>query len=479
ETGKVIRQELGDIGIKTLCIGQAGENLVRFACPVSNGDHIPGRTGTGAVMGSKNLKAIAVRGSNSVRVAAPEKCKQIAKEWYRRIYEHPNFGWFSQIGTSWLVKHGNESNTRSFLNGQEQQWPEEKVAPMYGEIFVPKYGYSDVSCFGCPTHCKGFCFINEGRYAGTYGKRPEGGGGLDGVATVCGICDYPFAQKVTNLANQYGMDTVSLGTIAVAMELYQRGIITKEDCDGLELEWGDEDVVIEMIHKIANREGFGDVLAEGALRAARKIGRGAEKYVEHVKGIGMFSSRRPQSKGFALAVSTSPRGMDHLRGIPVGWWEETDRKEYDLRLIEDMVFSQYVFASCNLLELCPFNNYMFINLGKTVIGLILEVLSATTGVNFTEERLHQACDRVNNLERAYIVREGIRREDDMPPLRYSWQPISTGQEKGFHLDREEYGKILNLFYEQKGWDRRTGIPTRDKLEELGLTYVADDLEKLT
>ncbi|MFC1592879.1 aldehyde ferredoxin oxidoreductase family protein [Candidatus Omnitrophota bacterium] len=478
ETERTIRRELGDDEIKTLSIGQAGENLVRVACPIATGDHAPGRTGLGAVMGSKNLKAIAVRGSNSVKVADPEKCKQVAKKWHGMIYQHANFGWFSQIGTSCLVKQGNEANCRSFLGGREQQWPEERVGPIYGENFVPKYAYSDAACFSCPTHCMGYCAIKEGRYAGVYGKRPEGGG-LDGLATIFGICNYPFAQLAVNLSNQYGMDTISLGgVIALAIELYERGIITKEDTDGLELEWYNEELIIELMHKIANRDGFGDILAEGPLKAAQKIGPGAEKYVEHVKGMGIHSSRRAQSHGFALAVCTSPRGMDHLRGLPrKRYWEMTDRETYDFSIVEDVVYDQYLSSACNLMEVCNFNNCAFIHLGKDAAEVMAEFLSAVTGIDFTEERLHQICNRVSNLERAYVCREGIRREDDMPPLRYSWQPITTGAEKGFRLDREEYGQMLDLFYERKGWDKRTGIPTRETLESSGLKSVADDLYK--
>jgi len=483
EAEEIIRQELGDKDIRTLCIGQAGENLVRFACTVGSGYGTPGRTGTGGVMGSKNLKAIAVRGSQSVKVADPEKYMEIVRKWYSDIRRHPFYPTLSGIGMSYLMKWGNQSFTLPVRNAQATHWPEEEFSQYHGENFSPRHKVRDWSCFACPTHCKKFSLVKEGAYAGEKGMQSEGMS-LGALGPLIGSGDYPFTLKATNLCNEYGLDTVSAGAaIAVAMEWFQRGIITTEDTDGLELTWGNREVIIELLRKIATREGFGNILAEGAAKAARKIGKGAEKYEhEGPKGMSMTPERNLHLDT-VLCYSMNTRGYEILRGHLIAVPKDSSGKamnamSYDPLWAEVAIGRHQMFTAADLLEICKFNiDWMMFGAGFGVERMA-ELLSAITGVDFSEERLRQASDRVSDIEKAYIAREGMRREHDNPPGDYFERPQLDGPDKGWLLDREKFEGLKDRYYELKGWDKKTGVPAREELERVGLEYVADEMEKM-
>lgn len=487
ETEEIIRRELRDPDINTLCIGQAGENVVRLACPIATGDRAPGRTGTGAVMGSKNLKAIAVRGSKSVKIAHPKEYLKIVQKWYDDMHAQTMYATMKKLGTSHLVNVFNILHGLGIRNQQEVNLPEEVLGPLYGEIFIPRYGTRHVSCFACPTSCGNFCLVKEGPYAGEKGKKPEFGS-ISGLGTLVGVCDdFAFVLKATNVANQYGLDTIETGAaIAAAMNWYQEGIITQQDADGLELEWGNQQAIIELLRKIAYREGFGDILAEGPLKAAKKIGGDAERYVRHSKGMGMSTTRMVYLVGSVLALSMSPRGFDHLRGLPQQAMTPSDIKtdfpiipgtSYDPLWAQIVINSEDVCTAADMLEVCKFNTGWEIG-GSFGLDRMAGLLTAITGVDFGEELLTQACDRVSSLEKAYIVREGVRRKDDNPPHDYFEKAVWDGPNKGWQLDKRKFEELKDHYYELKGWDKKTGAPTRKKLEELGLNYVADEMEQL-
>ncbi|MFC2017456.1 aldehyde ferredoxin oxidoreductase C-terminal domain-containing protein [Chloroflexota bacterium] len=278
EIEKLIREELGDRDIRTMCIGQAGENLVKYTCPIPDDESVPAETGVGAVMGYKKLKAVAVSGSQSVKVADPERYEEIIRKWYEDIPKRKMTATRRSIGTTYLVKSFNDLYTLAIKNAQEVHCPEEEISHFYGENFVPKYLVRHFACFSCPLPCQKFVLIHDGAYAGEKGRRPEFGP-LISLCTHLAVFDFPFGLKVTNMLNQYGIDAQEIGpTMAMAFECYQRGILTRKDIDGLRLEWGDKTTILELIRKVAYREGFGDVLADGCLNATRRIGRGAEKY---------------------------------------------------------------------------------------------------------------------------------------------------------------------------------------------------------
>lgn len=480
ETERLIREELGDMDIKTLCIGPAGENMVKYASPIPNDEAVPAETGMGCVMGSKNLKAIAVRGSKSVKVAEPELYEEIVRNWYEDMLKQPLRAHHHNVGTTWLIRQFNQVYDLPIKNAQELHRPDSEIDQFFGENFVPKYIVRHTSCFSCGHACQKFVQIHDGPYAGEKGRRPEYGC-LASLCSELGIFDFPFGLKITNLANQYGIDAQEAGpTMAMAFECYQRGILTRKDTDGLRLEWGNQKVVLELLRKIAYREGFGAILAEGCRNAAHIIGKGAEKYAYHIKGKShpdRLTAYIPAVLGFALAS----RGWDHLRGTvfphitalgPPKFWD------YDPIYAKAVMEREHIDTAADSLEICKFlTEFALMEEGLGGIPRMAALLSALTGVDFSEERLSKACDRIYNIERAYLVKHGITREDDVPPRHFLETPLPDGPSKGRVIDREKFESLKDSFYELRGGDKKTGAPTRQTLEELDLKYVADELEK--
>jgi aldehyde:ferredoxin oxidoreductase len=481
ETAELIREELGDGDIKTLCIGQAGENLVKYASPITNDERAPAETGMGAIMGSKNLKAVAVRGSQSVKVANPERYEEIVRKWYEDIPKQHLTPLHKSVGVTYLIKLFNQVYNLGIRNSQELHRPEEEISHFFGENFVPKYLVRHISCFSCPHTSQKFVQIHDGPYAGEKGMRPEYGP-LASMCTQLGVFDFPFGLKIVNMLNQYGIDAQELGpTMAMAFECYQRGILTRKDTDGLKLEWGDQKTILELVRKVVYREGFGAILAEGCLNAAKKIGKGAEKYAYHIKGKShpdRLTAYIPAVLGFALAS----RGWDHLRGTvfphvtpssgPPKFWD------YDAKYAKMVTDREHIDTAADSLEICKWlTEFELMEEGLGGVPRMAEVLSAISGVDFSEDRLHKACDRIYNIERAYLVKHGIRRKDDVPPRHFLEMPIPDGPSKGQTIDREKFEALKDAFYELRGSDKKTGAPKRETLEQLGLKYVADDLEK--
>lgn len=481
DTEELIRKELGDWDIKTLSIGPAGENLVRYASPIPNDEAVPAETGMGCVMGSKNLKAIAVRGSKSVKVADPDKYLAIVRSWYEDIPKQPLRKLHHEIGTTWLIKQFNQVYDLSIKNAQELHRSEEEIGPFLGENAVPKYLVRHLACFSCSHACQKYLQIYEGPFAGESGRRPEYGC----LASLClelGIFDFSFGLKITNFANQYGIDAQEAGpTMAMAFECYQRGILTRKDTDGLKLEWGNKEAALELLRKIAYREGIGNILADGSLNAARKIGRGAEKYSYTIKGKShpdRLTAYIPAVLGFAVAT----RGFDHLRGTvfphitalgPPKFWD------YNPSYAEAVMDREHSQTMADSLEICKFlTEFGLMKEGTGSVSRMATLLTAITGVDFSAEDLHRAADRIFNIERAYIVKNGIRRRDDLPPHHFLDTPLPEGPSKGKTIDIEKFEQLKDSWYELRGSDKRTGAPTRETLEKLGLRYVADDLDKM-
>ncbi len=480
EATDLIRQELGDQNIKIIATGQAGENLVKYASVVANEERVAGETGLGTVMGAKRLKAVAVRGSKSVKVAQPERYEELVRSWYEDIPKQHMTPLHRKIGVVYGIRLFNQVYSLPVRNAQELHVPDEVIHDFYGEEFVPKYMTRNISCFSCPHSSQKFVQIHDGKYAGEKGMRPELGPLLS-ICTTLGVFDFAFGLKATNLMNQYALDAQEVGPVlAMAFELYQRGILTKKDTDGLKLEWGNEEVILEMLRKIAYREGFGNTLAEGVLNAAKIIGRGAEKYAYHIKGkshCDRTTAYIPAVLGFAMAT----RGWDHLRGTvfphitaggPPKFWN------YDPIYAKMVTEREHVDTTADSLEICKWlTEFELMEEGHGGVHRMADVASAITGFDFSEERVHDICDRIYNIERAYLVRHGIRRKDDCPPRHFYEVPIPDGPSKGMKIDMEQFEKLKDAFYQLRGQDVKTGAPKRETLEALGLKYVADDLEK--
>ena len=291
-----------------------------------------------------------------------------------------------------------------------------------------------------------------------------------------------------------GMDSITAGmAIAWAMECYEKGIITKKDTGGIEIDWGDAHLISELIRKIAGREGFGDLLAEGPLRAAERLGKG-EEYVLHVKGQPAVGCDQRSKKGSALSFATSSRGADHLRGLPVAEaWIGTMPSEQQQKLFgvlrigeatstvgkaQLVIWNEHICAVADSLEICKFPTGWCFLLNGLRFREFSQLLSAATGIDTTENDMVKAGERIINIERAFNVREGCGRKDDDLPKRWIREPLPSGPFKGHCVTPEELKMMLDEYYELRGWDVPTGLPTKEKLEELNLRDIAEKLKKL-
>jgi len=519
QTTDALKEELGN-DISALSIGQAGENLVKFACPVADYYHASGRSHTGCVMGTKKLKAIAVRGTGEVPIANPERFKEAVKDAVDRIVSYPERGLRMTTGSNYLVRDAAKSEVvpaRNFQTGilppDSDIWELPESAQKHLIAVKGYYGYHCpyAKYYGCDLMAD----VKEGPYAGLK---------LGGICysfpgwewgAKCGIKSYPAMWKCRELCNRYGMDQTT--PIPFAMELYNKGIITKDDTDGLELNWGNELAIHQLIGKIARRKGFGDVLAEGSIRAAQKIGKGAEKYPLTVKGMEILSTDpRTATWAWNLGNLTCLRGGDDLDTthsisdeVITGWAREAgwSEDEYFRWLVDwlDMPkdVKEQIFGSPPKIEfLRPDNlegkaalvkwngdytavfNSIGLCLMPTNISRALgpthfaELYSACTGWDLTPLEIMKSGERIFNLMKAYIVRAGLTRKEDDWPKRFYQEPWPTGPSKGRVASRENINKLLDEYYELRRWDKKKGVPTKRKLIELGLDYVAEELSEM-
>jgi len=470
ETERIIKEEVGDPRIQVACIGPAGERLVRVASIIIGTDGACARCGLGAVMGSKNLKAVAVRGTKGVKVAQIDVFRALVKDLIKRTLRNPIYPRRSKYGTTGSYEIRSALGSLSMRNAKQSGsfWGVDEIK---AETLHEKYSIKNKACFGCINHCRSWFEIKEGPYAGLGGvgielSIQESWGSLNDNAYA------PSLYKGFILCNQYGMDALECGQIlAAATEWYEMGLFTKEDAQGIELKWGDHDAMIKMTHKIANREGIGDILAEGGLRAAQKLGRNAERCITHVKGVLKTNVDLRSSTTYAFGHAIATRGADHLRGaVPMkdvpGQYEGIAKAVHE---------NNYICTIADALELCKFHT-TYIRLELT-LKEAAELFSAVTGLQENEEGMRKIADRIWNLERAFIVREGISRKDDILVGRYMNEPVNGGILDGLKYDQEKWDRMLDDYYDLNGWDKN-GIPARATLEALGLKDIADELESI-
>ena len=488
ETEDEIRRELGDSTIKIASIGLGGENLVRYATIILDSYCSGGRPGMGAVMGSKNLKAVAVKGTKGVQVPNPEAFMQAARDLSQRIVNQHSYKGIAYFGTPYITMQLYRWGWQPCKNSLTFEWPE--IEKLGHKLLKRDYYVKSLACSACPRHCSQAWIIKEGPYSGLQGGKVD----YVNISTLgCGslISDFAAIAKMTSLCNEYSIDILELGNIVnAAMEWYQEGLITKKDTDGIELNWGNAEAVIQIIHKVARREGFGNLLANGALRAAKAIGKGAEKYIScHSKGMTEGSQDVRPTKGYALSVATSTRGADHLSGQPI--YEqypglttpEISRERFgtveacvpgSYKKASLVVHTQHVCTLADCLGICKFSTEW----GAEVIGIkeASVLFSLTTGVETDEKAMSAAAERVFNVERAFSVREGMTRKDDVVGGKWGNEPIPDGPSKGERIDRKKFNKLLDEFYELRGWDS-AGIPTSVKLSALGLEDIDAEMQR--
>jgi len=485
-TEKIIRKEHNDQEIQILSIGQAGENLVRFACVRTGPKRAAGRTGSGAVMGSKNLKAIAVRGTGTINVADEEGLKRAVRKAFIKL---KNSGLYKTLGVpgcfgAFWFKHqnGDMLSTRHHSSGY---WKDAgKLDPA---VFRRRWMIRRVGCAGCTVKCSQEYVVKDSPYGEMRSEVPEFGGFV-GLSSVVDNSDWYSVLKANEVANEYGLDLTSTGgVISFAMELYEKGIINRDDV-GFPLHWGEGESIIKMIEMIAKREGFGDILAEGEVRAAKKIGKGAQEYVLAIKNVEQHEVVRA-TKGSALAEAVSSRGSDHLRGQPLvemmglspdeckrlfGFSNIGDPEAYENKGRVVANFYERICAISDMMEMCKFQSE-WVSPWCLTADDYAELFSTITGVEMDAAGFYRAADRLINLERAFIAREGIRRKDDYPSWREFKEPLPSGPRKGAVLDKEKYDRMLDEYYEARGWDKNTGVPKKETLEKLKLKDVVEVL----
>ena len=469
-------EEIHGKGISVACIGQAGENMVRFASTIFDKYNSAAR-GSGAVFGSKNLKAIVVRGTGKVQVALPEELSQLAKE-DREFFIKDKF---HRETVSVYGSHIGVTDWGPGYHNFQEYWSAKDVPENLRPEAWKKYEVKRTACLGCVVGCKNVFRIPQGKYAGEEGKA------LEYEAIYCmginsGILDPVAILEMENLADKYGMCVVGLGNaVALAKGLYNLGLITKEDTGGLSLEWENVDAQIELIHQIALREGFGNLVAEGIYGFAKIIGRGAMDYCYHVKGL----SRGVYPVGmFTLAHATSTRGADHLRGRSWAYGENDQEFFPDLInrgfIPQDTVGALTVSERATTLADITGRCKGAVNSWVCSVPLVFKyplwegaakLLRAATGCEFTATSLEEALDRVYILEMAFNARQGITRKHDRLPQKPEVKGTPHGEK-----ELQEHGEMLTEYYRVHGCDLETGIPTRERLKSLGLKQVAAELE---
>ena len=474
---QIIKDDLNDQNVRVSCIGPAGEHLSKIAC-IINERRAAGRKGLGAVMGSKNLKAIAVRGTGSVEIASKEKFKVARGKMLKAMKESEVlYPQFANIGTP-----SNVDNTCALGIFPAKNWSATgKFAPVdqIGVEALETRRIGKEFCSDCPVGCSQLRLARTGPYAGVLSEGPEfetlySFGGQTGVDNMDSII------AADRLCDELGLDTISTGvTIGFAMELFEKGILSLADTGGLELNFGNHQAMNTLIRLIAFREGLGEILSDGVKIAAAKIGKGADRFAMHIKGLELPGYDVRGAKGHGLAYATSYTGADHNRGyafqeifgVPIPYAVDRLSIEGKGKLTK---WNQDVrTATCDCPTMCVF--LLDTAMAPTATENTASLMEAVTGLIYKPEEVVQVGERINNLARAFNVREGFGRADDTFPERLMTEPLQSGASKGHLISKDDLKVMLDEYYTLRGWDLNTGIPTRDKLVELGLDDVADQL----
>ncbi len=456
ETTDLLLEKFGDKRARVACIGPAGEKLVRFAAIMNDKDRAAGRTGVGAVMGSKNLKAIVVRGSKRVEVANPEEFKAVVKEKIDILKENGTTGQgLPTYGTKVLDNIINQNGLYPTYNFQTGVF--EGTEPISGEALVDKYLVRNKACFACPIGCGRVTKLPSG----LEGEGPEYETGW-AFGADCGVSDLNAIVEANFICNKLGLDTISTGTtIAAAMELYEKGYLPKEMIEkGPEPRFGSSEAIVYYAWAIGNRKGLGDKLAEGSYRFADSLGHPELSMSVKKQELPAYDPRGAQGHG--LEYATSNRGGCHVRGYMIspeilGSPEKLDPQQIEgkdqwVKTFQDLT------AVIDAAGLCLFTSF--------ALGLsdYTDLVNAATGFNYKDEELLQVGERIWNLERVFNIKAGVGPEQDTLPKRLLEEPMPDGPNKG-HVVR--LSEMLPKYYKIRGWDEK-GYPTDEKLKELGI-----------
>jgi len=481
EKDRLVKKELRDEKFEIAVIGPAGEELVRFA-NIMVGGRAFGRCGPGAVMGSKNLLAIAVKGAGGIPVAKPDKFQVAVKEGNKKVLAKTDgLGW-APGGTTGDIPGNDYLGDIPTKNWKANSWG--KGEGLYHHFETKNLIRANPCYKGCVLRCGRIAKVETGKW-----RTPEHEGCE--YESICAFTFYVLNEDMdaavyaTYLCNEYGLDTISTGAaIAFAMDCYEQGMLSKEESDGLDLTWGNTEAMVELVRRIASRKGIGRILGEGVRRAAQEIGEGSELLAIEVKGLEGPAHDGRSGKALAIMYGVNNRGMCHIHplegmaydskkedfglvpyGVPnpntVDRFVEADKGRIATKLQDFGILP-------DILGICKF--YVYNNLGPTEIA---ELTSLLTGWDIDGNELLSIGERVWNLQRMFNIREGIRRKDDLLPERCLKLP-EFGQYSSFaECKIQDYERMLDEYYKARGWSIETGIPTKEKLEQLGLGDLAE------
>jgi aldehyde:ferredoxin oxidoreductase len=468
DTEDMIRADLGDQLIRVSAIGQGGEKLVRTACLINDRFRAAGRTGLGAIAGSKNLKAVAVRGTQDVTVSEPDNLLELCRGLYEKA-KGPATSKYRGLGTAANVLTMNAQAALPTRNYQSATF--EGAETVSGEYLNEHFVTKIAGCTNCPCRCEHIAQVPEGPFKGAIARveyEPTMAFG-----PYCGVDRLDAVIKAIEYCNLYGVDAIGTGIIVgFGMECYEKGLISKEDTGGLELEFGNAEAMVEMTKKIALRENIGDLLAEGVERAAAKIGSGSEHFAMHIKGVEVTGYEIRGLKTCALGYAVSRRGADHQRHGSYGWdlGGKVDRFTVDKERGKLVMGDEDNYCIFDSMILCKFTRALW------NFDLIAKTYSIATGIPMTGQEIQQVGERISNLARLYNIREGLTRKDDTLPPRVMKDPIPSGVAKGSFVSQEELDILLDGYYEARGWTKQ-GVPKKAKIKALGLDEYANIADK--
>jgi len=487
EVDDLIHQELADNKIEILQCGPAGEKGVKFASLISMSNRANGRTGMGAVMGSKNLKAIAVRGKQRPSLAAKTGLNTLARRGAAEL-EDSDVAGMGKYGTAEIVIPQNKKGGLPSYNWDSGVLT--NAGQISGEVMYDTILKERDTCYACTVRCKRVVEVTEGPYL----VDPRYGGPeyetLSTFGSYCGVDDLAAISLANQLCNMYGMDTISCGaTIAWAMNCFEEGLITAEDTGGLNLHYGDASMIVHLTELIGKRQGFGDVLAHGSHTASKLIGRGTEDLVVAVKGQEMPAHTPHVKRSLGLIYAVNPFGADHQshehdpsyeidadfesyqdRMAEIGLTDGQPRYSLSEEKVNYALQTQYLYSLMDSANVCQFVFGPAWQLYS--VKDLRDTIQMITGWDVSIKELLQVGERRLNMLRAFNAREGINRAQDNLPKKM-WKPFKGGPTDGWKLDKQEIERAKDVYYSLAGWDIETGVPTRDKLNELDLNWVAD------
>ncbi|TAK35433.1 MAG: aldehyde:ferredoxin oxidoreductase [Chloroflexota bacterium] len=478
ETQVQIRKDHRDERVRSIVIGPAGENLVQFACVLSGPKDAAGKTGMGCLMGSKNLKAVAARGSKDLRIAHPAELEKHFKEQIDILVTRKWARALGRLGTPLLLAVAGEGGWLSAK--KEQERAVDKGEPMYAEKFLP-YSHGMSACFGCAVHCRHRHYVKDGKYAGTRGEGPDNG--MMGLNDTLGNRDPEAALYINNLSNRLGLGSGLSAMLSLAYELYQRGIITDKETGG-PLVPGDVDAAVKLMADIAHRKGLGDVLADGS-KALKRLPPESADHIHAIKGLLTTDSSGRAVKSFAFAQAVSTLGGHAHRNRPgidvLGLPAEALKKLYggyvspSFRAYEGKAlmiwWHEMLNSVCDGMGFCRFLT-VFNSPNAPQYAEFADMARLAAGLEFTVDELKEIAERIYTTERLFLIKRGAGdRKDDALPERWFKEELKGGVAVDDILDREKFEQFLDEYYQHHGWDNN-GHPTPELMKKLDLVGIA-------